>query len=598
MSTRLRLDSLPIPSTLCASVPAVGFLKPNVPRIDVDEWHARSQSDRIKRMAQHIAENGMGNPDVFPVLYAVKIGLYVLGGLLFALSTAGIDGWGRIGTWWSEPIVFQKVVLWSLLFEVLGLGCGFGPLTGKIAPPMGSPLYWLRPGTVRLAPWPNRIPLTDGDSRSLVDVVLYAGLLGTTVFALLSDGTGPVAGLETAVGVIPVAKIVPILVILAVLGLRDKVIFLATRGEVYGSLTVTFLFPGPTMIVAAKLVMLAIWIGAATSKLNRHFPFVVATMMANNPLVRAKWMKRRFFRRFPDDLRPGRPAQFLAHFGTVVEMGVPLVLFFSDGGIVTYLAAAVMIVFHLVILTSIPLGVPLEWNVFMLFGIGTLFVDKAALGWSDVTQPWPIVALLGVIIAAIVVGNVAPPKVSFLPGMRYYAGNWDTSQWFFTEAASRKLAEKRIGLGLVQHEQIAKFSSPEGTLASLSLGHAFRAMYAHGRGLLTLWDHVIPPGREDAYTVIDGEPVAGYAVGWSFGDGHLHNEQLIDALQRRCHFEPEDLRVLVLDGQPIHRQRQQYRIVDAATGEIERGSFAVADLGDRQPWDLDVPVTVDASRAR
>ncbi len=576
----------------------MGFLKPNMPRVDVAEWLTESRSERIKPMARHIAENGMGNPDVFYVLYAVKIGVYILGGLLFALSTSGIDGWGTIGSWWTEPIVFQKVVLWSLLFEVLGLGCGFGPLTGKIAPPMGSPLYWLRPGTIRLAPWPNRIPFTGGDRRTVVDVVLYAALLVATVVALVSDGAGPVTGLGTSIGLIPTERIVPVLVILAVVGLRDNAIYLATRGEVYGSLTVTFLFAGPNVIVAAKLVMLAIWIGAATSKLNRHFPFVVATMMANNPLVRAKWMKRLFFRRFPDDLRPGRIAQFLAHFGTVVEMGVPLVLFFSDGGVVTYVAAFVMIVFHLVILTAIPLGVPLEWNVFMLFGICTLFVDKAAIGLDAVTQPWLIIALMVVIFATIAIGNFFPTKVSFLPGMRYYAGNWDTSQWFFTEAASQKLADNRIGLGLVQHKQIEKLSaSPEGAQISLALGHAFRAMYAHGRALMTLWDHVIPRGRDADYTVIDGEPVAGYAVGWSFGDGHLHNEQLITALQRRCHFEPEELRVLILDGQPIHRQWQEYRIVDAATGEIERGTFRVVDVVDRQPWEHDVPITV-TSRGR
>ncbi|OBH49279.1 DUF3556 domain-containing protein [Mycobacterium sp. E2479] len=568
------------------------FLKPNMPRIDVTEWLTHGRSERIKPMARHIAENGMGNPDVFYVLYSVKIGLYILGGVFFVLSTQGIDGWGTIGTWWNEPIVFQKVVLWSLLFEVLGLGCGFGPLTGKIAPPMGSPLYWLRPGTIRLAPWPNRIPLTGGDRRVMFDVVLYGALLGSAVFALLSDGAGSIAGLGTSIGMIPPERIVAVLVVLAVIGLRDKVIFLATRGEVYGSLTVTFLFAGSNMIVAAKLVMLAIWIGAATSKLNRHFPFVVATMMANNPLVRARWMKRMFFRRFPDDLRPGRIPEFLAHFGTLIEMGVPLVLFFSHGGVVTYVAAFIMIVFHLVILTAIPLGVPLEWNVFMLFGICWLFVDKAGIGWGAVTEPWPIAALSAVILTTIVIGNFCPTKVSFLPGMRYYAGNWDTSQWFFTEAASQKLADRRIGLGLVQHKQIEKLSTPEGTLISLSLGHAFRAMYAHGRALMTLWEHVIPAGRDADYTVIDGEPVAGYAVGWSFGDGHLHNEQLINALQRRCHFEPEELRVLIVDGQAIHQQRQQYRIVDAATGELERGTFRVIDVVRRQPWEHDVPITV------
>ncbi|MDW5609713.1 DUF3556 domain-containing protein [Mycolicibacterium sp. D5.8-2] len=570
----------------------MGFLKPDMPQLDVAEWRTLSHSERIKPMARHIAEHGMGNPDVFYLLYTVKIGLYVLGGLCFALSTSGIDGWTDIGSWWAEPIVFQKVVLWSLLFEVLGLGCGFGPLTGKIAPPMGSPLYWLRAGTIRLAPWPDRIPFTGGDRRSVVDVALYAGLLGSTVWALLSDGTGPVAGLNTSIGLIPPERIVVVLVFLAVIGLRDKVIFLATRGEVYGSLTVTFLFAGADMIVAAKLVMLAIWLGAATSKLNRHFPFVVATMMANNPLVRAKWMKRRFFRKFPDDLRPGRIPQFLAHAGTLIEFGVPLVLFFSPGGTVTYVAAGVMVLFHLVILTAIPLGVPLEWNVFMLFGIATLFVDKAAIGLGDLIQPWFVAALLAVITVTVVIGNLSPTKVSFLPGMRYYAGNWDTSQWFFTEAASRKLAENRVGLGLIQHKQIEKLSTPDGTQIALGLGHAFRAMFAHGRALMTLWEHVIPPGRDADYTVIDGEPVAGYAVGWSFGCGHLHNEQLVAALQRRCHFEPGELRVLMLDGQAIHQQWQQYRIVDAATGEIERGTFRVAEVVNRQPWDHDVPINV------
>ena len=570
----------------------MGFLKPNMPRIDVAEWRTHSRAERIKPMARHIAENGMGSPGIFYLLYTVKIGLYILGGICFALTTAGIDRWGDIGAWWNEPIVFEKVVLWSLLFEVLGLGCGFGPLTGKIAPPMGSPLYWLRPDTIRLAPWPNRIPFTAGDRRTVFDVLLYTALLGSTVFALLADGAGPVAGLGTSIGLIPTSKIIPVLVILAVIGLRDKVIFLATRGEVYGSLTVTFLFAGPNMIVAAKLVMLAVWIGAATSKLNRHFPFVVATMMSNNPLVRAKWMKRMFFRNFPDDLLPGWLPRFLAHFGTLIEGGVPLVLFFSHGGVITVVAAVVMVTFHLVILTAIPLGVPLEWNVFMIFGIDSLFVDKAAIGWDSVTQPWLIVALLAVLFSTIAIGNLYPTKVSFLPGMRYYAGNWDTSQWFFTEEASRKVAEQRVGLGLVQHKQIEKFSSPDGTQIALSLGHALRAMFAHGRALMTLWDHVISPGRDANYTVIDGEPVAGYALGWSFGDGHLHNEVLVAALQRRCHFEPGELRILMLDGQPIHRQWQEYRIVDAATGEIERGTFQVADTACRQPWEHDVPINV------
>ena len=63
----------------------------------------------------------------------------------------------------------------------------------------------------------------------------------------------------------------------------------------------------------------------------------------------------------------------------------------------------------------------------------------------------------------------------------------------------------------------------------------------------------------------------------------MHNEQLIAALQERCHFEPGEVRIVLLDAQPIHKQTQQYRLVDAATGEFESGYVKVADMATRQP---------------
>ncbi len=145
---------------------------------------------------------------------------------------------------------------------------------------------------------------------------------------------------------------------------------------------------------------------------------------------------------------------------------------------------------------------------------------------------------------------------------------------------------------MLQHKALESIAGPEGTDIVMHRGLAFRAMYAHGRAVLTLLNRVIPAGREHEYTVIEGEMVAAYALGWSFGDGHLHNECLIRALHERCRFEPGEVRVIIIDGQPIQRQRQEYRLVDAATGEFERGTFDVADLVVRQPWQDDVPVRV------
>ena len=192
------------------------------------------------------------------------------------------------------------------------------------------------------------------------------------------------------------------------------------------------------MIVAAKLVFLVIWMGAATSKLNKHFPFVISTMMSNNPLIRPRWLKRRFFEKFPDDLRPGLVSRFFAHFSTAIEMLVPLALFFSHGGWPTYIAAFVMLCFHLGILSAIPMGVPLEWNVFMIFGVLSLFVGHAELGLSDLTTPLPVRCCSRVLASIVVLGNLFPRKISFLPGMRYYAGNWDTTLWCIKPSAERQ----------------------------------------------------------------------------------------------------------------------------------------------------------------
>jgi hypothetical protein len=88
----------------------------------------------------------------------------------------------------------------------------------------------------------------------------------------------------------------------------------------------------------------------------------------------------------------------------------------------------------------------------------------------------------------------------------------------------------------------------------------------------------------DAYTIREGEAVAGMVLGWNFGDGHLRDESLLRAVQERCGYAEGDLRVVILESQPIHRQRQHYRIADAAIGVIEEGYVEVAEMVSRQPW--------------
>lgn len=563
----------------------MGFLRPELPEVDFAEWNTATRAEKIRPMAKHWAEVGFGAPAVLHLFYLLKIGLYIVGGALVAVATTGF------GTWWSEPIVFEKVVIYTMAFEVIGLGCGFGPLNNRFFPPIGSILYWLRPHTIRLPPWPARIPLTTGTTRTPVDVALYAALLVAMLMALASGGTGPVPALGTTVGVLPSWQIAAILALLAALGLRDKVIFLAARGEVYAPLAVAFLFAGPDSVIAAKVIFVVIWMGAATSKLNKHFPFVISTMMSNNPLMRPRSLKRRFFADFPDDLRPGLPSKALAHTATVIEMAVPAVLLLCHGGAPTTVAAVVMVGFHLGILAAIPMGVPLEWNVFMIFGVASLFVAHAGLGLTDLHNPVPTALLFAVSAGTVIVGNLVPRKVSFLPGMRYYAGNWDTTLWCVKPSANDKIADGVVAIAGMPAAQLERrYGSKQAAQIPLYMGYAFRGFNTHGRALFTLAHRAMAGCDEADYVLTDGERMASTALGWNFGDGHMSAEQLIVALQQRCGFEPSEVRVVVLDAQPIHRQTQAYRLVDAATGEFERGHVRVADMVTRQPWADDVPV--------
>jgi hypothetical protein len=480
-----------------------------------------------------------------------------------------------------------------VLWEVIGLGCGSMPLTFRFSPMIGGILYWLRPGTIRMPPWPGRVPLTAGSTRTVVDVALYAGVLGSALY-LLFAGEEPAAG--TTGGRLDPVAIAVLLAFLGLLGLRDKVAFLAARPEIYGPLLIVFMFALGNMIVGAQIVFLCIWLGAAASKLNRHFPFVVSVMISNTPWNRSRKAKALLYAKYPDDLRPGWRAAIAAHLGTAIEITLPILLFITSGGVVGTIAVVGMVLFHVHITSTIPLAVPLEWNLFMIFGILFLFGHYGDVPLSSLDSPLLLAILLAICVGLPVLGNFRPDLVSFLPAMRYYAGNWATTQWCFLKAsgAEEKLDSTIKKPARVVVEQLTKFYDRETAEYMLNKGLAFRAMHSHGRALNGLLPHAVGD-RVEEYHVREGELISGVVNGWNFGDGHLHGLQLLEAIQERCNFKPGEVRVITLESQPAHIQRQQYRIYDAATGLIEEGWVEVADMVARLPWldeSWDFPVDV------
>jgi hypothetical protein len=565
----------------------MGFIKPVLPDTDPDTWRTLPWATRLQIVTRHWVEYGFGTPFVAYVFYLTKIAVYIAAPAAIISLTPGLGGLGHIGQWWTQPIVYQKAVIFSLLFEVLGLGCGSGPLTGRFTPLVGGFLYWLRPKTIRLPPWPGKVPFTRGDTRTLVDVALYAIVLISGVWALLSPGEGGPVTDSGDVGLINPVLVVPTIIALMLLGLRDKTIFLAARAEHYWLKLFVFFFPFMDQIAAFKIIMLALWWGAATSKLNHHFPHVVAAMTSNNALLRPKvfnWFKRKLYLDPGNDLRPSWIPTVMAHIGgTTAEFIIPGVLvFFADGHPWAWFLIAFMVIFHLNIATNLPMGVPLEWNVFFIFSLFYLFGHYGAIHVTDLQSPLLLTILIIALAVVPIAGNMFPQKISFLPAMRYYAGNWASSVWCFRAGAEDRIDADIIKSSALTIKQATKLYGEAIAEMQIEKGTAFRSMHVHGRALNGLLPRAID--NETDYAIREDELVAGALIGWDFGEGHLHNEQLLAAVQRRCGFDEGDLRVIVLEGQPIQTQQQNYRIYDATTGLIEEGYVRIVDMLTRQPW--------------
>lgn len=546
----------------------MSLISPTPTPYDPLEWEALPLAAKLKQVCRAWVVQGYGTPYAIYVAYLLKIAAYIAGWVFFCGFSPSLGGWSEIETWWSSPVAFEKAILWSLMFEVMGFGCGSGPLTGRYLPPVGGFLYWLRPGTTKLAPWPS-IPGAGGHRRTIVDVLLYAGLLGSIVRALVLADPDPQAWLVVVVA-------------LSLVSLRDKTISLAARVEHYGVTAVVFAF-SPNPLAGAMAVQAALWFFAGFSKLNHHFPTVVSVMTSNSPTTPFVWLRKRMVRSYPDDLRPSGLATAASHFGTALELAVPIVLLSGDGGVVTLVGLGLMVALHAFITSNVPMGVPLEWNVMVVYG-GFVLFGAHDLHLVDVGLPVGVFLFVTMLVVPIV-GNLFPDRISFLTSMRYYAGNWPCSVWLFRDEAWKKLdALTKPAPWIYDQLGVAYDRGTSVGLVGKVMG--FRSMHLHGRALPTLVPRALDgAGAFERFEWLDGELVAGLALGWNFGDGHLHQEQLAQALQEQCGFEAGEVRCVFIESQPLHRQQMAYRLFDVASGELERGSLSVAALRQIQPWE-------------
>ena len=527
--------------------------------------------ERVRLVCRTWASQVFPNPFIFLVMYWTKYLLLFIGGWAFFVSfSSDYPGFTAVGGWAFTAAAFQKAILWALVYESLGFGCSSGPLNGRYWPPMGGFLHFLRPGTTKLPLFPG-IPIFGGIRRSWLDVGLYGLNLLFLLRALLAPEITP-------------GLLLPSLILFPVLALADKTLFLAARGEhYYVALVCLTVASGDALwISACKVVWCSVWFWAATSKVNQHFPSVIMVMMNNGPFF-PKFLKKRLFTAYPDDLRPSRMAKAMAYMGTATEYMIPVVLLSSESAVVTAVALFVMCTFHGFIAMNNPSGMPIEWNILMVYGGVFLFgfhpeASVLALG----AMPWLMVFLFVWLFVIPCVGNFFPSQVSFLMSMRYYAGNWAYNIWLFRDDSPEKLSKLKKAAGTFRQQLENLLPDEQSVNAALAMSIAHRYMHLEGRPLL----EALPKAVDDIdrYEWVDGEILGGIVLGWNFGDGHLNDTQLLDAVQEQCGFDEGELRVIMVESQPLFGPTMKWQIVDAATGVLERGETEISPMQKVDPW--------------
>ena len=548
---------------------------PVQPPFPADRIASAPYPERMKLTCQNWAHSSPNRPSVM-ALYWIKYFFVLIAIWAFWCSfNADYPGFFAFSEWAFTGEAFKKAMVWSMCWELFGFGCGWGPMNARYEQWFGGYRHFARTGTIKL-PLFRGAPLIGGDTRNWLDVSLYVLNQVLLLWALVQPEITP-------------AHLLPCFILVAVNGILDKTLFLVARSEHYWIVmaAMTFAATNDLYIAGAKLTWSWIWIWAAVSKWNQHFPSVIMVMMNNGPFF-PKMLKKNLFASYPDDIRPSRFAHFMAAFGHLSELAIPFVLFAATQTGNTWLLLGGCILFtgfHSFIGLNNPAGMPVEWNILMIYGGWNLFWFHPEVSLLEMTQ-MPI--LMGLMLLSLVglplFGNFFPKHLSFLLSMRYYAGNWAYNVWLFKKDSQyrEKLAKLKKSGRTVLEQLEDMIEDPDEYKAAQAMMGVNRSLHLQGRPLLEALP-VAVDNVED-YEWQEGETFGGTVLGWNFGDGHLNGEQLMQAMQPICGFEEGELRLISVESQPLFGPTMHWRVYCPVKGKLHEGWTKISDYTEHQPW--------------
>jgi len=325
-------------------------------------------------------------------------------------------------------------------------------------------------------------------------------------------------------------------------------------------------------------------------------------MMSNNPVFRPRFIKRKFFEHFPDDPASG-PAFALARAFQYGDRGIGCRWCCSSATVAGPTAIAAVrhaCCFHFGILSSIPMGVPLEWNVFMMFSVLALF-RRARLGRAgDPDHNRCRLLLFAVVAGHRRAGKPVPAQGVFparhaLPTRATGIPRCGASSRQPMRRSPRASSRSR-GMPAAQLEKF--YGSKEAAQIPMYMGYAFRAFNTHGRALFTAGTpRHGRPTRGTTTSLTDGERITSTAIGWNSAMG----TSAMSSWSRLCRSAATsslgEVRVVMLDAQPSTGRPSSTGWWTLPPANSSAATCGCPNMVTRQPWADDVPVHGSGDRA-
>ncbi len=77
--------------------------------------------ERVRILVLKWVDHGYGVPRMVHLIYLVKLVVFYASlGVTVATATSGLPAFWHVAQWWDQPIVYQKLILWTVLLELLG----------------------------------------------------------------------------------------------------------------------------------------------------------------------------------------------------------------------------------------------------------------------------------------------------------------------------------------------------------------------------------------------------------------------------------------------------------------------------------------------